>query len=213
MQILLGVMMTANKSDNNMNKSFLPEGYEVPKAMGGSGYMKLQEGANKFRVLSEAITGYEVWTVDNKPVRFRDYPKTMPANIRADSKVKHFWCFAVWNYWESSVQILEITQASIRDQMYDYYKLEEYGDPTQYDLNINRTGEGLDTSYTVQAFPPKPIAGEIIAEYQAKNINLAALFDNGNPFDNNEVVEEVVEDVPEGMQEVKIPPMPRSIQS
>ena len=188
-------------------KSFLPEGYEVPKAMGGSGYMKLQEGANKFRVLSEAITGYEVWTVDNKPVRFRDYPKTMPANIRADTKVKHFWAFAVWNYAEEAVQILEITQTSIRDQMYDYYKLEEYGEPTKYDLNINRSGEGLETSYTVQAFPPKAVPGQATAAYEAKKLNLDALFDGGNPFEDADHVE-----VGAVLENTKMPSMPKSIQ-
>ena len=40
--------------------AFLPKGYELPVSDGG--YMKLEKGENKFRVLSEAITGQEVWT-------------------------------------------------------------------------------------------------------------------------------------------------------
>lgn len=170
-------------------KSFLPKDYEAPKNMNGGSYMRLEDGDNKFRILSEAITGYEVWTVDNKPLRYRDYPKSMPANIRPDTKVKHFWAFVVWNYKAEQVQILEITQSSIRDQIHEYYKMEEYGEPMGYDIKITRKGEGLDTEYTVQAFPPKAMAGNITAAYEAKKINLDALFDGGNPFEDSATAE------------------------
>ena len=62
-----------------MTKSFLPEGYEVPKATGGS-YMKLKQGPNRFRILSAAITGYEYWTEARKPVRARQVWRTIPAD-------------------------------------------------------------------------------------------------------------------------------------
>lgn len=177
-------------------KSFLPEGYEAPKS-NSSGYMKLQDGANKFRILSEAITGYVVWTTDKKPVRSRDYPKSLPANVEPDTKVRHFWAFVVWNYraneivnadgskeWQGDVQILEITQATIRDQIHEYYKMAEYGEPTGYDIVINKKGEKLSTEYSVQALPPKAMPNAAADAYKAKTINLNALFDGGNPFDD-----------------------------
>lgn len=49
---------------------FLPEGYEVPKTSGG--YMKFKQGANKFRILSAPIIGWEYWTESKKPVRAKD---------------------------------------------------------------------------------------------------------------------------------------------
>lgn len=189
-----------------MNKPFLPEGYQVPKNMNGGGYMKFVDGQNKFRILSEAVTGYEVWTTDNKPIRYRDYPKSMPSNIREDTKIKHFWAFCVWNYATEQVEILEITQSSIRDAIHDIYKLEEYGEPIGYDIVVTRRGEGLDTEYSVQAMPPKPMAGNIQAAMESKKINLDALFDGGNPFAESEEDADVAYDNIGSM-----PPAPKSI--
>jgi len=173
--------------------------------MSGGNYMKLEDGQNKFRILSEAITGYEVWTVENKPLRFSAYPKSMPGNIRPDSKVKHFWAMAVWNYAAEAVQVLELTQSSIRDQIHDYYKLEEYGEPVGYDINITRRGEGLDTEYTVQALPPKPMAEHIRKAFEEKTVNLEALFDGNNPFEDSGTVEI------EEMFDASHPPRPKSL--
>ena len=44
-----------------MTQTFLPDGYEVPKSSGG-GYMKFKQGANKFRILSSPVLGWEYWT-------------------------------------------------------------------------------------------------------------------------------------------------------
>ena len=165
-----------------MSKPFLPEGYQAPKQSGGH-YMKLQDGANKFRILSEAITGYELWTADNKPVRFRDYPEKVPANIRPDSKIKHFWAFAVWNYGDSAVQILEITQSTILAAITDLLNSEDWGDPRGYDITVNRKGEKLDTEYTTQPAPHKEAGAAIREAYDKQRINLNALFDGGDPFE------------------------------
>lgn len=193
-------------------KRFLPEDYEAPKTNSG-GYMKLQDGDNKFRVLSEAVTGYELWTVENKPLRFSDYPKSMPANVRPDSKVKHFWAFVVWNYADEAVQILEITQATIRDQIHEYYKMAEYGEPTGYYLKITRKGESLDTSYSVQALPPKAMPSAAEDAYKAKTINLDALFDGGNPFEDASDIGVIFnEEETELIKDYKFPPPPPSLQ-
>lgn len=185
--------------------TFLPKGYKVPKSMSGGSYMKLQDGANKFRVLSPAITGYEFWTTDNKPVRVREYPKSMPANIRPDTKIKHFWAFTVWNYNEEAVQILELTQATIQNAINDLYVIAEWGDPMGYDIVITRKGEGLDTEYSVSPIPHKPVRGDITQAYEKMTITLDALFDGGNPFEESPTAE-VEEDIEEMFDEMPPPP-------
>jgi hypothetical protein len=96
--------------------AFLPDNYERPATSGGN-YAKLEDGPNRFRILSAAKVGFLYWNTDNKPVRLTEKPETLPEDIRVENgkpdKIKHFWAFVVWSYRESRVQILEITQASI----------------------------------------------------------------------------------------------------
>jgi hypothetical protein len=60
------------------------------------------------------VLGYEYWTEDRKPVRSRETFKFIPtdADITNGFRPKHFWAFIVWNYAESAVQILDLTQTS-----------------------------------------------------------------------------------------------------
>lgn len=166
-----------------MDKGFLPEGYKVPKT--GGGYFKLQDGANKFRILSSPILGHEYWTEDRKPVRSRDPFRVIPAdaNISNGFKPKHFWAFVVWNYAETAVQILELTQTTIQSALTDLIQSEDWGDPRGYDVTVIRKGSKLDTEYSVQPSPHKDVAPEVKAAFEAKKINLEALFDGANPFD------------------------------
>lgn len=165
-----------------MEKPFLPEGYKVPKT--GGGYFKLQDGANKFRILSAPILGHEYWTEDRKPVRSRELFKFIPtdADISNGFKPKHFWAFVVWNYAESAVQILELTQTTIQSALTDLIQSDDWGDPRGYDVTVNRKGSKLDTEYTVQPSPHKELPADIKAAFEAKPINLEALFDGANPF-------------------------------
>ena len=167
-------------------ESFLPKGYEVPKTPGL--YMKLEQGDNKFRILSPAITGFEFWTAENKPVRVKEYPNTLPANIRPDSKIKHFWAFIVWNYKDSAVQILEITQATIQQMVNDLVISSEWGNPLGYDITIARKGEKLETEYTVRPSPHKEVAKDVKKKFEETDIKLDALFEGKDPaFDPKDV--------------------------
>ena len=168
--------------------NFLPEGYKVPD---NKSYMKLKDGENVLRVLSSAIVGYEYWTEDNKPVRSKEVFKGIPEDIRLDkdgnpTKVKHFWAFIVWNYDSGAIQILEITQATIQGAIKALVDNKKWGSPKEYDLAITRTGEGFDTEYNVVPNPKEDLSPEIKEFYEAKNINLEALYENGNPFESKE---------------------------
>lgn len=161
--------------------TFLPKNYEVPQAP--SNYMKFQDGLNRFRVLDSAITGFEYFTVNNKPVRSKEAFDSTPADIKDNGKVKAFWAFPVWNYQTESVQILELTQKTIMNNVLALVNNPKWGDPKMYDIAVTRQGEGLDTEYQVQAEPPIMETGsEILKAFKAKEINLNALFDGQDPF-------------------------------
>lgn len=158
--------------------NFLPENYEAPKTSGF--YMRLQEGENRFRILSAPILGWEDWQ-NKKPIRFTMDSK--PASpIDAKKPVKHFWAFVVFNYNEEQIQILQITQATIRKSLEALCKDQDWGSPYFYDIKIHKTGEMTDTEYNVNPVPHKPLDPFIIKQFKDRPCNLNALFTNEDPF-------------------------------
>lgn len=165
--------------------TFLPGDYkEVPQAP--SGYMSFKKGTNRFRILSPAIVGWEYWNRLVKPVRSKETFTELPADIKLDNegsptKVKHFWAFAVWNYEEKAIQILEITQATVQRAM--KIKIDNRsGDALGYDFIITRSGDGLDTEYDIDTGNPEPVSPEITKLYASKKISLEALYSGADPF-------------------------------
>lgn len=155
--------------------------------------MKLVEGKNRIRILSDAIDGYVYWLDENgnvvsrkekapkgsKPARARTLQDCASRNPGAQNEAKQFVACVVWNYAGEAMQILELTQATVIEAIQGYAYSSDWGDPTFYDIEIEKTGQGLDTEYTVRAMPPKPFTQDITG---LNKINLEALFDGGDPF-------------------------------
>ncbi len=159
--------------------SFLPEGYEAPAQ--NTHYMKLQDGDNKIRILSKPIVGWLDWK-DKKPLRFRMNAKPEKP-VDPAKPIKHFWAFLVWNYSESGVQVLEITQSTIQRAIGDLSKDDDWGPPFGYDIKITRKGKDLTTEYSVTPLPAKKqLADEIKQAALDKPCNLEALFDGSDPW-------------------------------
>lgn len=169
-----------------MNNEWLPKEYKLPEP--GSGYMRLEQGDNKFRVMSSPVIGNEFWIDEGdkrKPVRRKMNENIETSELGADDKIKHFWAFVVWNYQTDGVAILELTQKSIMKAITNLTKDEDWGSPVGdegYDIVINRTGEKMDTEYSVIAKPKKKLAPEILEAFEKTNINLGALFSGDDPF-------------------------------
>jgi hypothetical protein len=160
------------------NRNFLPENYEAPKAIGG--YLKLQDGETKVRILSHPIIGWEDW-IDKKPIRYPFDQK--PENAHdATRPLKHFWAMIVWNYGEQRIQIMQVTQATIIREIEALYNDTDWGVPFCYDIKIRKTGKDMLTKYAVTAVPHKAITQEIKAAYEAKPIDLESLFHGEDPF-------------------------------
>lgn len=158
--------------------SFLPSDYKSPS--GSNNYMKLQLGENKIRILSKPILGWEDWK-DNKPVRYK-IDKKPAKSIDPNKPLKHFWSLIVWNYAEELIQVLNITQAGVRNPIEALCKDDDWGAPYFYDIKIIKTGEGKETKYSVNPSPHKKITDNIKEAFFEKRCNLDALFDNADPF-------------------------------
>jgi len=157
---------------------FLPKDYKAPKS--SNYYAKLMEGENKFRILSQPILGWEDW-VEKKPMRYRMDAKPLKSH---DPKkpMRHFWSMIVWNYNEELIQILHITQASIRNSIEALCNDNDWGAPYFYDLKIIKSGDGMDTEYMINPLPHKPLGEHIQAQFMDKPCNLEALYDGADPF-------------------------------
>lgn len=165
---------------------FLPKDYKVPSS--GDNYMRFEKGKNQFRILSDAILGWEDWQ-DKKPVRF-EMDKKPSISVDPKKPVKHFWAFVVWNYNMKRVQILQITQKSIQRALTTMITDEDnWGDPKKYDITVTREGDGMDTEYFINPTPPKPLVKEAVDAYTETNINLQALFSGADPFGANEDID------------------------
>jgi len=171
--------------------SFLKDDYKLPQS--NQNYFKFQQGENNFRIMSSAIVGYEYWNSSNKPVRLREMWKKRPADIRIESngsyRTNHFWAFVIWNYETNSIQIMEITQRTIQRAIKALVDNEKWGDPKSYDITITKTGEGLETEYSVMPNPKSEVQKEIQEKFNAKSINLEALFEGKDPFQVEEIDE------------------------
>ena len=163
------------------NNEFLPKDYELPSS--GGAYFKPKQGDNKVRILTSPVIGWVDWDKSDpqnpKPLRFAMSEKP----TQALDKIKHFWAVVVWSYSANQIQVWEITQSSIQDAIKNLSSDSDWGTPLEYDLNINRTGESLETSYLVNPKPKTPVTQEIIDDFTKTPVNLIALFNGEDPFD------------------------------
>lgn len=168
---------------------FLPTAYTVPDK--SNGYMKLKQGDNRIRILTSPILGYE-WWIDveesRKPVRV---PMNGKIPVEFADTVKHFWAMPVWNYEAKQVQILSITQKGIQKTLATLAKNPKWQTPLGYDILIVRTGEGLETEYSVTPEPKEELAEEIKEVWDKLTIRLEALYEGADPF--NSAIEDVSE--------------------
>lgn len=179
----------------------LPKDYKVPEK--GGAYMKFKQGENRFRMMSDIITGNSYWTKDeegkSKPVRKREGENIQVGEI--DGRLSHFWAMVVWDYSEEAIQkslengdikksikILEITQNTIQKAIATYERNKDYGNSNDFDITVTRAGEQLETTYTVMPSPPKTVAPDITTAFKEAKINLDALYsttenpNGGDPF-------------------------------
>ena len=166
----------------------LPTDYKMPENS-GSNYLKITEDPQEFRVLASPVIGWEYFRADGDkvtPVRQKEEFDDIPSDSKDGWKPKEFWAFPVWNHTIGKVQIMEITQASVKKEMLKYIQDEEnWGDPKKYDFRVSRTWKGKETRYTLTALPKSKFESEADEKWAfelAKPINLDALFSGDDPF-------------------------------
>ena len=144
-----------------MAVSFLNADYELPIINdGNSRWAKLKDGPNTVRILGDGVAGYE-WWINNEVTRVEK-----ATDIPNGQEHKHFWMIPV-SIDYGPTQIWTITQATIQRSIRDLDQNKNWGDAINYDLTITRTGQKLETSYTVVPNPKSPMAKSVKTDYEA----------------------------------------------
>lgn len=203
---------------------FLPADYKEPST---EKFTKIEKGNNTLRILTPAVYGLEYWTdeVDQEdPGKIKSVSHRVPLNtIIPDSELrvnkwgrtdypKIFWAFAVYNIEKDAIQIFQTTTGSIRDGIRNLISNPKWGDPSTYNIVINKTGEDKDTKYTVNAEPKEELPAEILERFEAKGIKMEAMLTGENPFGNEDEGEQITsEEVDQLMnnEEVPLPEEPK----
>jgi len=143
-----------------MTTAFLPDDYDLPTNSGGL-YFKLVSGANEVRILGPAVTGYEWWE-DKVVTRVVDV-----SQVPTGQDHKHFWMVPVSINDGDDVQIWTITQATIQGAIRDLFNNKQWGDPTGYNLTVKKTGQSLDTQYSVVPNPKTKLQSSVKTAFTA----------------------------------------------
>ena len=139
---------------------------------------------------------FQTWGADGKPIRYRAKivkgqlmkPKHLPFCGRAESKFgeekwKHVWYALVWSYADNDLRILEIPQATVQKQLSALDSDADWGSLDSYDVKIVRTGEKMETEYSVIGIPPKPLPKNIKEAFDNASINMDAIVYGAYPDD------------------------------
>lgn len=161
---------------------FLPNDYTTPSS--GGGYMKLQQGDNRIRILSKPIIGWLDWEDDGQKKTPHRFPMDKkPSKPLGKNPIRHFWALLVFDYSDNLPKILEITQSVIQNAITDLARDKDWGAPFYYDIKISKKGDGLNTKYTINPSPKKPIDPDHEKLAIDKPCYLPALFLGNDPWD------------------------------
>jgi hypothetical protein len=100
--------------------------------------------------------------------------------------VKQVMSIKAYNYNTKNIQVWSISQKTILKAIKAYSENKKYGDPTGYDINIEKVGEGKQTRYNVIADPKEELSKAVVEADKAQGVNLDALLLNGDPFMKND---------------------------
>lgn len=125
---------------------------QIVDESGESKYIKFPEGDTKLRIVSDVYTALRHKVELNGKWRNIACPKTLnsdaPCPLCSSDKPRMQWVVKVLDRADNKIKILE-SGSMIFGQLRKLAENEEYGDPKEYDITINRTGEKLNTEYTV----------------------------------------------------------------
>jgi hypothetical protein len=165
-----------------MENSFLPNGYEQPKS--GGGFTSLETGSNKLRIVSDALLMWLEWR-DGKPTRhpYKGADSKPAKGSGLKDSVKHAWGMIVYNYKTKQIEVLELDKQGAISQLVALVQNPAWGHPKGYNIDIKKSGSGMDTEYMLSPEPPSEPSNEVIEAFTETPCDLSQLLvEGGNVF-------------------------------
>jgi len=131
-------------------------------------FMRLDEGDNELRLLTNPFQ-YSVHKVKKDPSNPKDFGQKVPCSAIHGScpvcttgdKAKLRWLYGVLSRKTGTYKILDVSFAVFSQIRKLARKVDRWGDPTKYDLNIVVDKNGGATGYySVQPIPKEPLSAE-----------------------------------------------------
>ena len=147
-------------------------------------YLKLKSGSTRIRIVSQPVSGWVAWIEDgSKKVAIRQKEEfSLPEAV---DKPKFFIAVLAYNYDAEAFQLWEVSQASLYKTLIGLSKDPDWGDPSHYDIKVNKKGEGKETSYSITPLPKSKFDKRAIEE--APKINFDKWFAGDDPWELNDI--------------------------
>jgi len=171
----------------------LDPNFEEPIRYGN--YARIEEGDNRFRILSEGIFGIEYWTevTDPETGKTKNKPTRRPITEIPSLETidwSYFYAFFVWSYKADKIQILPTAKRGVVKGLKTLINNSKWGDITQYDICITRRktdpSDIKSVEYTVTPEPKVILDPEIAENWENSKFNrhaLYMLFEGLDPFE------------------------------
>lgn len=183
-----------------MSISPFSQNYREPQAQ--SQYFKMkEEGSYLLRILTkkEDVLAYWVDFSQKEDGTFSKniYPYQEDGNkpSEASKEAKLNWALAIFNKDTNQVQIWEISQKSIKNFLLSIVRGKIKNDYTKFDIQITKTGKGLDTEYSLLTGDTESLNTEELDIINNTKYNLKAMEKGENPFEETDI--EVGEEHPD----------------
>jgi len=140
--------------------------------LGGNDFMTLDEGSNLVRVVTSPYQFYVVWTVDasGQKRKVRSAVKGCPLVQRGEKAQARWYLGVLDRKKEGKPSILEIGP-QIFKQILGLSKMDVWGDPKEFDIDIKRQPKGSQPLYIVSPIPHKALSADetgAITEFEGR---------------------------------------------
>ncbi len=128
--------------------------------LGGSDFMNLEEGSNQVRIVGKAHQFYIHWTKDETGANRKVHCALDGCPLcQKGERAQPRWFVTVINRKTNKCAILEIG-SQIYKSILNLFKKEKWGDPRQYDLDIERQPKGSQPLYVVSPNPKEALSDD-----------------------------------------------------
>jgi len=144
------------------------ESWDDVDVKSGSDYMKLEQGSNVVRIVTQPYQFSVCWVKDPQDVSRKVRSALVPSCplVKRGEKLQKRWYVGVIERRSGTPKVLEVS-SQIMAGLKDLANDSDWGNPKGYDVDIKRGNPGSQPLYRVIAKPKKPLTDAEVALVKA----------------------------------------------